>query len=288
MSATRGFLEHVALPVRDIAWHRRFFGEVFGMQLREADGPADAPRQIWLLGGLQLIAAPDFAGPEGRLAHLGLMVEDARAAIDAARGFGVTSQEKGENWLLLPDGLVVEVIQAVPGSVAQALAVDARTDKTPPRADAPEQYWDDVAEGDAGATPEVVVTQDMIRAFADLTGDHTPVHVDEAFAKQSHFGGIVAHGLFGLALADGLKTRGTLQFPPGASLGWNWDFLKPIHVGDRLTVRYRVGAMRPTKKPDWGILTLPSELINQNGEVVQRGEHKLMILRKPADQGATS
>lgn len=288
MSATRGFLEHVALPVRDIFWHMRFFREVFGMELREADGAADAPRQAWLLGGLQLIAAPDFAGPEGRLAHLGMMVEDARAAIDAARGFGVTSLDKGENWLALPDGLVVEVLQAVRGSVGQALAVDARNERKPPRAEAPERYFDEVAEGESGETPQVTVTKDMIRAFADLSGDHTPVHVDEDFAKASHFGGIVAHGLFGLALADGLKTRGTLQFPPGASLGWSWDFLKPIHVGDRLTVRYRIGAMRATKKPDWGILTLPSELINQNGEVVQRGEHKLMILRRRAGEGATS
>ena len=38
MSATRGFIEHVALPVRDIGWHMRFFRAVFGMELREADG----------------------------------------------------------------------------------------------------------------------------------------------------------------------------------------------------------------------------------------------------------
>lgn len=286
MGATRGYLEHVAIHVRDIAWHRRFFRDVLGMELREADGPDDAPRQVWLLGGLQLVADPDFAGPEGRMAHLGMMVEDAAAAIAAARRFGVGSLDKGENWLVLPDGLIVEILQAVPGSVGKALAVDARNDARPPRVVARERYWDDIAEGEEGMTPEVTVTKDMIAAFADLTGDHTPVHVDEAFAKASHFGGLVAHGLFGLALADGLKTRGALQFPPGASLGWTWDFLKPIRVGDRLSVRYRVGAMRPTKKPDWGIVTLPSELVNQHGEVVQKGEHRLMILRRPTEQGA--
>jgi acyl dehydratase len=111
--------------------------------------------------------------------------------------------------------------------------------------------------------------------------------VDEDFAKASHFGGIVAHGLFGLSLADGLKTQGTLQFPPGASLGWNWDFLKPIRAGDRLHVKYRIDTMRVTKKTGWGIVNLASELINQDGEVVQKGEHKLMILRRPdAGQGA--
>lgn len=147
-----------------------------------------------------------------------------------------------------------------------------------------ELYFDDVAVGTAGTTPEVTVTKEMILAYAELTGDHTPVHVDEEFAAKSHFGGIVAHGLFGLSLADGLKTQGSLRFPPGASLGWTWDFLKPIRAGDRLRVGYHVSSMRLIRKPGWGIVVLASELINQNDEVVQKGEHKLMILRRPEFQ----
>jgi acyl dehydratase len=145
-----------------------------------------------------------------------------------------------------------------------------------------ECYFDEVKVGDEGISPEVTITKEMILAYADLSGDHTPIHVDEDAGKKSHFGGIVAHGLFGLSLTDGLKTRADLRFPPGSSLGWTWDFLKPIKVGDRLHVKFRIGSMRTTKKPDWGIVVLPSELINQNGEVVQKGEHKLMILRKRA------
>lgn len=152
--------------------------------------------------------------------------------------------------------------------------------KSPPKK-AHERYYDEVRIGDEGTTPEVIVTREMIRTYADLTGDHTPVHVDEDFARASHFGGIVAHGLFGLSLADGLKTRGSMQFPPGASLGWNWDFKLPIRAGDTLHVKYRVTAMRETRKPGWGILTIASDLINQSGETVQAGEHKLMILKKP-------
>jgi len=55
----------------------------------------------------------------------------------------------------------------------------------------------------------------MIRAYAALTGDHTPVHVDEEFAKASHFGRHRrARVVRFLSLADGLKTTGTLQFRP--------------------------------------------------------------------------
>jgi acyl dehydratase len=47
--------------------------------------------------------------------------------------------------------------------------------------------------------------------------------------------------------------------------------------------------MRETKKSGWGIVNLASELINQDGEVVHKGEHKLMIPRRPdTQQGASS
>ncbi|MDP1668197.1 MaoC family dehydratase [Phaeovulum sp.] len=142
-------------------------------------------------------------------------------------------------------------------------------------------YYDDLKGGEKGTTPRVTVTKEMIRAYADLTGDHTPVHIDEDFARKSHFGGIVAHGLLGLALTDGLKCQSDLQFPPGASLGWECDFTRPIYAGDVLHCEFTVGFIRMTSKPDWGIVHLESELFNQRGEVVQRGRHKLMILRNP-------
>lgn len=150
------------------------------------------------------------------------------------------------------------------------------------------KYYDDLKLGDKGTTPAVIVTREMIRQFADLTGDHTPVHVDEDFAKKSHFGGIVAHGLLGLALTDGLKCQADLQFPPGASLGWTWDFVRPIHAGDEVRCTFHVSFMRETKKPGWGIVHLASELINQRGEVVQKGEHRLMILRNRQAEDAVA
>ncbi|WP_028310868.1 MaoC family dehydratase [Derxia gummosa] len=146
----------------------------------------------------------------------------------------------------------------------------------------PERYWDDAREGDSCLSPEYAVTEARINAYAELTGDFTPVHVDEAYAKTTPFGTRVAHGLFGLSIADGLKTQSDYRFVPGMSLGWTWDFLLPIRIDDVVRVRFTVGTMRLSKsRPGWGIVVLPSELINQHGEVVQRGEHRLMIPRRP-------
>ena len=120
----------MAVRVRDIHWHIRFFYEVLGMDVREIDGPTDDPRQYWTLGGMQLMATPDFEAPPsndaGWLAHLGIMVDDLEAALKAAEPWGVKALPQGRNWLQLPDGLAVELIQAAPGSVAAALAVQPR------------------------------------------------------------------------------------------------------------------------------------------------------------------
>jgi acyl dehydratase len=144
-----------------------------------------------------------------------------------------------------------------------------------------ERYYDDVKVGDVGISPTFTVTADHIMTYADLTGDHTPVHTDEAYARTTPFGTRVAHGLLGLSLADGLKTQADLRFLPGMSLGWTWDFRLPIKIGDTVHVKFHVESMRTVSKPGWGIVVLRSELINQQDEVVQLGEHRLMIPRRP-------
>jgi lactoylglutathione lyase len=129
MSGAKAYLEHVAIWVKDIHWHIRFFEDVLGMTMREVDGTVEAPRQYWTLGGLQFISAPEHAGPEGRLAHLGVMCDDLELALTAAQAYGVTEMPQGRNWLRLPDGLAVELIQAKPAAcVEQALAINPRAE----------------------------------------------------------------------------------------------------------------------------------------------------------------
>jgi len=129
MSGTKAYVEHVAIWVKDIRWHIRFFEDVLGMTMREVEGTLDAPRQYWTLGGLQFIHAPEHEGPEGRLAHLGIMCEDLEAALAAAHRYGVSEMPNGRNWLRLPDGLALELIQAKPAScVGQALNINPRSE----------------------------------------------------------------------------------------------------------------------------------------------------------------
>lgn len=129
MSVINSYVEHAALRVRDIAWHVRFFRDALGMTVRETDGSDDNPKQIWTIGGVQLIADPEFAGSEGRLAHLGIMTDDLEAALQRASVYDVRALPQGRNWLKLPDGLCLELLQASSGTVAQALAVNPRSER---------------------------------------------------------------------------------------------------------------------------------------------------------------
>jgi catechol 2,3-dioxygenase-like lactoylglutathione lyase family enzyme len=126
----QSYVEHVAVRVKDIRWHINFFREVLGMDVREIDGPAEAPNQYWTIGGMQLMSTPDFEAPPsndaGWLAHLGIMVQDLQGALTEAQKWQVRPLPQGPNWLQLPDGLAIELIQAEGNSVAEALAVKSR------------------------------------------------------------------------------------------------------------------------------------------------------------------
>ena len=127
---TTSYLEHVAIRVKDIHWHIRFFREVLGQEMRQVDGTEEKPVQFWTLGGLQFMAAPQLhvapSNDAGCFAHLGLMVDDLEAALLEAQSWGVKALPQGRNWLQLPDGMAIELMQAARGSVVQALAVQPR------------------------------------------------------------------------------------------------------------------------------------------------------------------
>jgi acyl dehydratase len=145
----------------------------------------------------------------------------------------------------------------------------------------PGSFYDDLKIGDERLTPRVTVTEGHILAYAGVAGDFSPLHMDEVYAQTTHFGSRVAHGLMGLSLTDGLKVQSAF-FQDGVALGWTWNFKGPIRIGDTLQVRFRITDMRISRsRPEMGIVVMAIQLLNQRGEVVQEGEHRLMVPRKP-------
>lgn len=133
--------------------------------------------------------------------------------------------------------------------------------------------------GDFYETGGLTVTEAHVVGFAGLSGDLFDVHMDDEFAREQGFPGRIAHGLLGLSLADGLKTRSSVRLAGIATLSWNWSFRAPLLIGDRIHVRVRVNGKRPTKRADRGIVTLAMQIINQAETIVQEGETLLLIKR---------
>lgn len=122
------FVEHVAMYVKDIGWYRNFFEETLGMKVKQVDGTSDNPQQVWTVGGLQFIADPNFNGPGGQMAHLGIVTEDLDKALQEIYSWDQVSQVAGKekNWVLLPDGLILELFEQKGQAVREILAIEPR------------------------------------------------------------------------------------------------------------------------------------------------------------------
>jgi len=144
------------------------------------------------------------------------------------------------------------------------------------------RFYDEFQVGDSWESPRRTITETDVVMFAAITGDHNPIHTDEEFAKTTVFGGRILHGPAGFAIATGLESRlGIKEGTAIAFLGMTWDLKGPIKIGDTIHVRERVTSKRDTKKPSAGIVFFQVELVNQKNEVVQEGEWKVMMIRKP-------
>jgi acyl dehydratase len=85
-----------------------------------------------------------------------------------------------------------------------------------------------------------LVTQDAINTFADVTGDHYFIHTDPERAKETPFGGTIAHGYYTLSLAP--KFAYTLVKYEGFAFGVNYGvnrvrFPAPMPVGEKVRMR---------------------------------------------------
>jgi acyl dehydratase len=143
----------------------------------------------------------------------------------------------------------------------------------------------DLRVGMAFRSPGRTITEADIVAFAGLTGDYSELHTSEVYAKASQFGRRVAHGMLGLAYAHGLMwpRTGELRETAVAFLGISdWKFVGPIFVGDTIFVDYRLAELRDSKsRPTQAIATFDVELVNQDGQVVQKGRKALLVSKVP-------
>lgn len=148
-----------------------------------------------------------------------------------------------------------------------------------------DRYYEDLTVGEEYESPARTITEADVVNFSAFSGDWSPVHSDEEWCKQTPFKTRIAHGLLGLALTEGLKSRvpvfSTTRYM--ASLYWHYKFTAPVLIGDTVRLKVKIQSKRETRKPDRGIVIEYVTMLNQRSEVVGEGEHGLMIYRRPAE-----
>lgn len=110
------------------------------------------------------------------------------------------------------------------------------------------------------------ITAEKMELFYQLTADNSPIHMDEAYAKERGFAGRVVYGMLGGSL---FSTLAGVYLPGEHCLLHSVEckFVKPVFIGDVLTVTGVVSEINEV----FGEITVKATITNQNGQKVTRG-----------------
>ena len=143
-------------------------------------------------------------------------------------------------------------------------------------------YVEEFEIGKKMISPGRTIGEGDINLFAGLVSDFTPIHVDHAYAEKTQFGGRIAHGTLTMSTAIGLATQ--LNFLGDgviALLNLNWDFSGVVMIGDTIYAHVTPAEARKSQsKPHAGVVKFAFEVVNQKGEMIQKGTMTVLMKTK--------
>jgi acyl dehydratase len=142
-------------------------------------------------------------------------------------------------------------------------------------------YLDDLEVGQRFTSGTYLMEANRMKEFA-AEFDPQPFHLDEAAAHSSVFKGLVASGWHTAAVAMRLLASGGLPIANGLiGFGGEIAWPRPTRPGDLLRIESEVLEIAPSgSKPRQGVVTVRSEMLNQNGDVVYLLTAKLLVFRR--------
>ncbi|MFM6853484.1 MAG: MaoC family dehydratase [Sphingopyxis sp.] len=110
--------------------------------------------------------------------------------------------------------------------------------------------------GPLGTSEWVLVDQEMINKFADATGDHQFIHINEEAAKMTPFGGTIAHGFLTLSLFPVMMAKSDCPRVAGVKMGVNYGgnkvrFLAPVRSGKRVRGHFKLLELDEKRPGQW-------------------------------------
>ena len=131
--------------------------------------------------------------------------------------------------------------------------------------------------GQKAVFTKAITTAD-IEAFAAATGDKNPVHLDDAYAATTRFGGRIAHGILTVGLISACIAQ---NWPGSIYLSQQVRFVKPVRPDDVISAEVEVTAHDVEKSR----VTLRTVCVNQRGEQVVDGIAEVWVPRAAAGAG---
>lgn len=128
------------------------------------------------------------------------------------------------------------------------------------------------------ASFEKEITLEMENGFREISGDDNPLHRDDEFAREAGGGKFPGHAVFGMLTASFYSTMAGMYLPGKYSLIHSFDeisFLKPVFVGDKLTITGEVTG----KEETLNLIHLKVTIRNQNNKLVSRARMKILVLK---------
>ena len=136
-------------------------------------------------------------------------------------------------------------------------------------------FFEDLSVGQSAETTKIVAAAD-VEAFAAVSGDTNPVHLDEAYARTTPFQGRIAHGMLsGAYISAVLGTK--LPGPGAIYLTQSLRFRRPVKIGDPVVTKVSVTALDERR----GHATLTT-VCKVDGKTVVDGEAVVMVPRRAA------
>lgn len=117
------------------------------------------------------------------------------------------------------------------------------------------------------ATRSMTVTPEKIGMYAEITGDRNPLHFDEAFARSTPFGRLVAHGGITTGILHALVAE-DMPGPGTVFLSQDWKFTAPVFAEDEITATAEVLSIHESKP----VCHLAVRVTRGDGEEVLVGE----------------
>ena len=128
------------------------------------------------------------------------------------------------------------------------------------------------------------VSESDVYMFAGITGDFSPNHVNKAYMEKSSYGKLMAHGALMVGFMSTVSTmaiahtRDAEETP--VSVGYDKiRFLKPVFLGDTITVDYTIAEIELERKRSYADI----KICNQDEELVAIGRHILQWIANPSN-----